>query len=158
MVIQRRDNTSDNHVYKTLYNEKIPVNNSMVVPYNKFLLMKYKCHINVELCASIQSIKYIFKYIHKSSDRAFVQIQKNDNCNEDEIKNYVDGRYLSAMESALRLQNYPICYRSHAVKNLPVHDKNKEYKIFEENKIKTALENYETRLTAWFELNKVNNS
>lgn len=60
---KRTDNTSDNHFYKTAYNEKIPVDNSMVVPYNKFLLMKYKCHINVEFCASIQSIKYIFKYL-----------------------------------------------------------------------------------------------
>ena len=53
----------------------------MVVPYNKFLLEKYKCHINVEYCASIQSIKYIFDYIYKGSDRAFCKIKKDYDSN-----------------------------------------------------------------------------
>ena len=39
---------------------------------------KYKCHINVEDCASIMSIKYIYKYLHKGHDRAFVKILKNN--------------------------------------------------------------------------------
>ena len=74
---KRTDNFSDNHTYQLKTSKKIiPVDNSMVVPYNKFLLEKYKCHINVEYCASIQSIKYIFDYIHKGSDRAFCALKK----------------------------------------------------------------------------------
>ena len=69
----------------------------MVVPYNKFLLKKYKCHINVEYCYSIQSIKYIFDYIHKGGDLAYCklkQVKDSDQqcliCNE--ITTYVNGR------------------------------------------------------------------
>jgi len=45
------------------------LDNLSVVPYNKYLLMKYNCHINVEVCASISCIKYIYKY-------TFVHIQR----------------------------------------------------------------------------------
>ena len=60
---QRKDNSCDNHTYRTKGSQIIPVDNRMVVPYNRFLLKKYKCHINVKYCASIHSIKYMFDYI-----------------------------------------------------------------------------------------------
>lgn len=139
----------------------------MVVPYNSFLLKKYKCHINVEYCASIQSIKYIFDYIHKGGDRALCKIEKindsNDESNEknlmvfDELSQYIDGRYLSPMEAAWRLQEFPLCGRSHTVTRLAIHTENQQNIIFEENKEVDALKNKETTLTAWFILNKVDN-
>ena len=130
----------------------------MVVPYNKFLLQKYQCHINVEYCASIQSIKYIFDYIHKGSDRAFCKIKQDCNTNDhsvyDEITEYIDGRYLSPMEAAWRLQEFPLCGRSHTVMRLAVHTENQQQIIFEENKELKALGNCKTTLTAWFDLNR----
>jgi hypothetical protein len=48
--------------------------NSWVVPYNPYLLLKYNCHINVEVCTSIQAVKYLFKYVYKGHDRAAVQV------------------------------------------------------------------------------------
>ena len=41
------------------------VDNRNVVPYNAGLLLKYDCHINVEICTSVSSVKYIYKYIYK---------------------------------------------------------------------------------------------
>lgn len=70
---------------------------------------------------------------------------KSDVCNKeklDEITNYVDGRYLSPMDAAWRYQKYPICIRSHKVENLPVHDKNKQNKIFEISKIESTINNW----------------
>jgi hypothetical protein len=46
-----------------------PINNSMVVPHNVWLLKKYNCHINVEICTSISSVKYLYKYVYKGHDR-----------------------------------------------------------------------------------------
>ena len=72
---RRRDNKNFGHVYNQKCNgDFVTVDNSMVVPYNPEILKKYKCHINVEYCASIMSIKYIYKYLHKGHDRAFVKI------------------------------------------------------------------------------------
>ena len=41
------------------------IDNRHVVPYNAGLLLKYDCHINVEICTSVSSVKYIYKYIYK---------------------------------------------------------------------------------------------
>lgn len=128
----------------------------IVVPYSAFLLKKYKCHINVEALSSISGIKYIFDYLHKGGDRAFCSIKKSDGSYNvtDEIRQYIDARYLGPMEAAWRLQEFPICEKSHFVVRLPVHTENQQKIVFEENKETVALQNSETHLTAWFNLNK----
>ena len=70
-------------IYRTKGGSIISVDNKMVVLYNKFLLMKYKYHINVEYCASIQSIKYMFDYTHKGGDRTLCKIQKISKLDEE---------------------------------------------------------------------------
>jgi len=47
-------------------NRNVNVDNRWVVPYNPWLLLKYDCHINVEVCSSIKNIKYLHKYVYKS--------------------------------------------------------------------------------------------
>ena len=42
-----------------------PLDSTWVVPYNCYLSQKYNCHINVEICSSVKSFKYIYKYIYK---------------------------------------------------------------------------------------------
>jgi len=44
--------------------------NQHVVPYNQKLLVQFQCHMNIEVCASIKSIKYIHKYIHLQGSRS----------------------------------------------------------------------------------------
>jgi hypothetical protein len=54
------------------------------------------CGSTVECAASIRSIKYPFKYIHKGGDRATAEV------NADETVIYIDGRYLASAESIFR--------------------------------------------------------
>jgi len=37
------------------------VDNRWVVPYNPYLVQKYNCHVNVEICSTVASVKYIHK-------------------------------------------------------------------------------------------------
>ncbi|XP_075076823.1 uncharacterized protein LOC142163436 [Nicotiana tabacum] len=64
-----------------------------VVPCNRDLLVKYDAHINVELCNYSRSVKYLFKYVHKGSDRATATIESTNTAAEnDEIKKNLDCR------------------------------------------------------------------
>ena len=40
------------------------IDSRWIVPYNPYLLRKYKCHFNVQTACSIKSVKYIYKYIY----------------------------------------------------------------------------------------------
>jgi hypothetical protein len=53
------------------------LDNRWVVPYNPYLIRTFNCHINVEACSSIKSVKYLFKYIYKGHDRASVAVREN---------------------------------------------------------------------------------
>ena len=50
-------------------NKGFKVDNSWVVPYNPFLLLKYNAHINIEVVHSVQAVKYLYKYINKGPDK-----------------------------------------------------------------------------------------
>ena len=50
------------------------LDNHYDVPYNGYLLAKFNCHINVELCTIIKIVKYIYKYVHKSYNIASVEL------------------------------------------------------------------------------------
>ena len=54
--------------------------NRWVVPYSPYLSAKYDAHINVKICVNVKACKYIFKYVHKGSDRVSLRIiRENDN-------------------------------------------------------------------------------
>ncbi|XP_074373685.1 uncharacterized protein LOC141714035 [Apium graveolens] len=58
------------------------LDNRYVVPYNRDLLVKYQCHMNVEICCHARSLKYLFKYCLKGHDRATVEVRsKGRKCN-----------------------------------------------------------------------------
>ncbi|XP_026433068.1 uncharacterized protein LOC113330474 [Papaver somniferum] len=88
----------------TLANGKV-VNNSWVVTYNPWLLKKYDCHINVEICSSVQSVKCLYKYVWKGGDRVSMEVSSEKE-EEYEIKHFVDARWVCPQEALWRIYQY----------------------------------------------------
>ena len=40
------------------------LDNRWVVPYNPYLVAKFDCHINVEICLTIKAMTYLYIYIY----------------------------------------------------------------------------------------------
>lgn len=99
---RRSTDSSGQSSVKTISNADI--DNRWVVPYSPLLSKPFNAHINVELCSSVNSIKYICKYVNKGSDMAVFRIEDTDvnapplNQN-DEITNFQIGRYISSNEA-----------------------------------------------------------
>ncbi|KAL7543094.1 hypothetical protein ACHAWF_014556 [Thalassiosira exigua] len=73
----RRSPEEGGHSFETRKNkEKVVYTNADIGPYSKYLLEKFRCHINAEYCYSIQSIKYLFKYFHKGINQSIVTVEK----------------------------------------------------------------------------------
>lgn len=120
--------TSGFPVYRRIEGPKYKVNgvegvdNQLVVPYNSYLTLKYNCHINVEFCASLNSVKYLFYYVQKGHDCATVKISTAHDGPEgrreliwDEIETFLDTRIVTPPEAAWRLLRQPLYNRTHSI-------------------------------------------
>lgn len=146
----------------------IELDNRHVVPYNRNLLIKYKAHINVEWCNRSRAIKYLFKYISKGPDRTTIVVQENvlthrdtgdtEIIDVDEIKTYLNCRYLSACEACWRIFSFDIQFRTPSVIRLSFHLPNEQQLVFRDGQNLQrviAREGAETTMfTKWMELNK----
>lgn len=117
---RRRDTGKSYRVRDTI------VDNRNVVSYSPVLLARYKAHINVECTSGFNAIKYIYKvcptsgctanaligslkYIYKGPDRATVAVEsdcKSAPRARDEIRLYLDARYVSASEAYARIMGW----------------------------------------------------
>ncbi|KAG5550191.1 hypothetical protein RHGRI_015221 [Rhododendron griersonianum] len=102
-----------------------PVDNRDVVPYNAYLSRLFNCHINVEVCAGMRCVKYIHKYIYKGNDRATMVLGPID-----EIKEYLDARYIGPVEAAWRLFGYSMHEEIPTVVRLALHLPGKHNSLF----------------------------
>ncbi|GJV08398.1 DNA helicase PIF1, ATP-dependent [Tanacetum coccineum] len=147
---------------------KFTFDNRNVVPHNRYILLKYQAHINVEWCNRSKVIKYLFKYLNKVLDRATVVIQENvrngDHVTsekvvvDDEINNYLNCRYLAPCEAAWRLFSFDIHYSYMFVMKLNFHLPNQNPVTLRDSKFLPALLEKEginvTMFTYWFDLNE----
>ncbi len=150
--------------------------NHWVVPYNPYLTMRYQCHINVEVCSSIIAVKYFYKYVYKGHDRALAMVQpkagalpavapqpaiggangNNVPAAQDEVQNYLDGRYVSANETCHRLFAFDLHGMHPNVYSLAVHLPNEQTTYFPEGTTvrEAMMHNNSTTLTGWCDFNQ----
>ncbi|KAG3130439.1 hypothetical protein PI126_g20500 [Phytophthora idaei] len=145
--------------------ETVVADNSWVVPYNPYLCQKYNCHVNVEICSTVQSVKYLYKYVYKGQDRATVALRGrrergghtagNTNVNNeeeavDEIQQYLDARYLPPPEACWAIFKYDMQKKSHHVHRLLVHEEGEQMVHY--STAATLQDVLELNQTAFFEL------
>lgn len=119
-MYRRRDNGRRATV--TRNNRQYVIDNRWIVPYNPYLIRRFGCHINVEICSSIIAVKYMYKYVYKGSDRIVVQQRRaNNGDGVDEIQRYLDCRYVSASESTWRIFGFAMHKQTPNVVRLQVH-------------------------------------
>lgn len=150
-VYYKRRQQLDNFVLK----DGIQLHNNYVVPYNRELLLRYHAHINVEICCQSMLIKYLFKYVSKGSDRCRMAVQKE---NDDEIKAYLNCRFICPYEAVWRLFQFPIHSRNPPVERLQVHLPSEHNIVYSGNEsLLNVMKRpgvHRTMLTEWFECNK----
>ncbi|KRH12778.1 hypothetical protein GLYMA_15G193800v4 [Glycine max] len=129
---------------RTVMKNGIELDNRFVVPYNPQLLLKYKTHLNMEWCNQSTSIKYLFKYINKGSDCITASLR-----NQDEIKQYLDCRYVSPPEVCWKIFAFPMHACSPVVERLYFHLENQQHVYW------TDDQQIESMFTTWMHSNKI---
>ena len=135
-------------------NNRYQVDNRWVVCHNKYLIWKYRCHINVESISSVKAVKYIYKYVYKGHDCTIMQF----GIAHDEIKHYLDARYVSSCEANWCLYFFEVQDHQPSVLCLAIHLPQQQAIVIrpDRNTLQEILERHENRdttLTGWFEAN-----
>ncbi|GJS15442.1 DNA helicase PIF1, ATP-dependent [Tanacetum coccineum] len=131
-------------------------------------LMKKATHIIEEGTIRSKAIKYLFKYLNKGPDRATIVVEENVKngttvvrekvLEVDEIKNYLNCRFLAPYEAVWRLFSFDIHYSYPTVMQLSFHLPNQKAITLRDSEKLPALLRKEgidvTMFTNWFELNK----
>ena len=131
------------------------VDNSWVVPYNPYLSAKYQCHINVEICAEISAVKYLYKYVYKGHDKIVLDVGESF----DEVNRFRDSRWVAAPEACWRIFSFKLSATYPSVNRLDIHLPNQHNITFSEDEL---LEDVISRgadsrsmLTGYFERNAI---
>nr|XP_027118421.1 uncharacterized protein LOC113735625 [Coffea arabica] len=154
-IYRRRDDGTK------IYIREHELDNRWIVPYNPYLLAKYDCHINVEICSAIEAVKYIYKYIYKGHDRVMYQLTA-EQANQviDEIKNFQSARWVCAPEAIWRIYAFDLSVINPSVILLHLHLENYQSMCFDENRPLTDIITDDrlsrTMLAEFFAMNRTN--
>ena len=129
---RRRSPAIGGHTCNKRYERKqMTITNQNVVPYSPYLLERYQCHVNVEMCYSIKAIKYLCFYPLKGEDLINIKVDM-PNIN-DEIHCHEVKRYISACSAVLSLMEVPRVKIYPPVEQLPIHLKNEQSVVYKPN-------------------------
>ena len=118
------------------------------------VLCQMNCHVNVELCMSVRSIKYVLKYVTKRCDQAVFALEKGGNV--DEIQQFQQARYVGSSEAAWRILDCALHERYSPAVQLAIHLEKGLRVYFTEATVqeRAEAEPPQTTLTEYFSLNQ----
>uniref|UniRef100_A0AC34FI22 ATP-dependent DNA helicase n=1 Tax=Panagrolaimus sp. ES5 TaxID=591445 RepID=A0AC34FI22_9BILA len=135
------------------------IDNRSVVPYNMYLLKRYKCHINIEVVCSLRSVNYLYKYLFKGSAAIDIEVRANNEGVYDEVQSFLNARYICAHEAYHRLRKFKMHYCSESIERLQVHLSERQTVTLpndpsEEEMVRAMMK--KSKLLAFFDLNSEN--
>lgn len=86
-----------------------------------FLTNLLDWHVNVNVCFTVNIFMYLCKYLFKGPDQMMFKIHSENPNKVDEISDYINARYLSALEAAWRILQLNITERSPTIRSLSIH-------------------------------------
>ena len=95
----------------------VEIGNEWIVSYSPYLLLKYQCHICVDIVTGSSGVKCLFKYVTKGGDMAKARVAGITS----EIEQYRRTRYVSAAEATWRMLGYEMMSRDPAVTVVHAH-------------------------------------
>lgn len=151
-LYRRRADPRGAYRIKAKNNDMVRIDNTWVVPYNPYLLKRFRSHINVEVCRGVDVIKYITKYIYKGPDRASMRSKVAD-----EVDLYLDARYVGASEAVWRLLRFPLHQEWPPVTALHVHEPARHLVYYNSNagmrELEDCIDGGKSMLMGFFEYN-----
>ncbi|XP_027181704.1 uncharacterized protein LOC113780084 [Coffea eugenioides] len=98
------------------------LDNRWVVPYNPYLLALFDCHLNVEICSTVNLVKYLYKYVYKGHNRVSFYIHSDATFEDvDEILDFQSGRWVAAIETFWRIFRFTLNEMTPSVYALQAH-------------------------------------
>ena len=101
-----------------------------IVAHIPELIEALDCHIFVDIAFTVAVFMYLYKYMFKGPDRSYFHIahrtgddppEQSHISSVNEIKDYVDGRYLSSPEAAWRILGFHLTNKNPSVRSLTIH-------------------------------------
>ena len=128
------------------------MDNRQIIPYSPYLSVKYYAYINVKIYAFIKSVKYIYKYIYKGSDRTTLRLMDGN-----KVSQYLQGRYIGPSKAIQRLFEFPVYKEYPPIIQLTVHLPGEQPVYFQPDQsaeeIQQRLKLSRSILTAFFKYN-----
>lgn len=132
------------------------IDNRWIVRYNPKLLLKYACHLNVEISGNIESVKYICGYFTKGHDMSCFSVV-DEKYKGDEIGYFENGRFIAVYEALWGIYCFKKYHNTPAVLALDVHLENQQSIYWDEKWWELPAESLvrlkRSKLTAWFDCN-----
>ena len=129
------------------------IRNQWVVLHNPYLSRRFQAHINVEFCRSVKAIKYIHKYVYKSSDQATIALELG----KDEVARHLNGRFIGPTEAVWRFFEFPTHEEFPPIQTLAVHLPGEQVVYFNpeltEAEVQLCMEEARSTLMAFFDYN-----
>ncbi|XP_029152436.1 uncharacterized protein [Arachis hypogaea] len=166
LILENNGKLSDPDQYDSLVRAEIPCKETE--PHLHEAVLRHMIHgpcrtlnqsslcMKNEICSSIKSIKYLYKYCYKGPDRAAMEVHRSSNY--DEVQQFINAGWIATPEACWRIFRFNLYRMYPSVERLQVHLPNQHQVSFYEHQTISKIVNNDylsrTMLTELFALNQ----